>query len=78
MGSTYESPSDIAPFVSTCQLAGCEPGDSVEIFFIDAANYLSSWGPACFQDPDRTIDIDPASGSRYTQILQDIFEDVCF
>jgi len=78
MGGNYNTPSDIAPLASICQIAGCEPGDSVEIFFIDAANYLSSWGPACGNDPDRLISIDPASGARYTQILQGIFEDVCF
>jgi hypothetical protein len=71
-------PQDISTLASPCGIAGCEPGDAVEIFFIDAINYLSSWMAAAYGDPDRTINIHPPSGSRYTEILKDIFQDVCF
>ena len=77
--SSYSTfPQDIGAMTSNCQIAGCQPGDEVEIYFIDAINYLSSWSPACFGDPDRTIDIHPPSGERYTEILKNIFQDVCF
>ena len=71
-------PQDIGAMTANCQIAGCESGDEVEIYFIDAINYLSSWMPACFGDPARTINIHPPSGTRYTEILRDIFQDVCF
>ena len=71
-------PYDVGTLASNCQIAGCTNGDEVELYFIDALNYLSSWMSAVFADPDRTIDIHPPSGSRYTQILRDIFQDVCF
>jgi len=71
-------PYDLAAAASNCQIAGCQPGDVVELYFIDAWNYLSSWMGAAFADPDRVIDIDPPSGDRYTEILRNIFQDVCF
>ena len=76
--SYYTQPHEISALASPCGIAGCEPGDSVEIFFIDAINYLSSWMAAAYGDPNRTIDIHPPSGERYTEILKDIFQDVCF
>jgi len=72
------TPTGLGYDTADCQIAGCEPGDAVEIYFIDALNYLTSWMPACFGDPDRGIDIHPPSGDRYTEILRDIFQDVCF
>jgi len=71
-------PYDVGATAASCQIAGCETGDEVEIYFIDALNYLSSWMDAAYGDPSRTIDIHPPSGSRYTEILKDIFQDVCF
>jgi hypothetical protein len=72
------TPTDVGLMAGTCQIAGCEPGDEVEIYFIDSHEYLTTWLPAGYGDSDRTINIDPASGSRYTQILKDIFQDICF
>jgi hypothetical protein len=71
-------PHHIGSLASNCQVAGCQPGDVLELYFIDAWNYLSSWLPAVYSDPDRTIDIEPPSGDRYTEILRNIFQDVCF
>jgi hypothetical protein len=71
-------PYDIGVMAANCQIAGCESGDGVEIYFIDAINYLSTWLSAAYGDPSRTINIHPPSGSRYTEILKDIFQDVCF
>jgi hypothetical protein len=74
----YYEPSDIGLFASSCAIGSCEPGDAIELFFIDAIYYLHGWLPACYHDPDRVINIDPADGSRYTEILKGIFTDVCF
>ena len=71
-------PYDVGAFASSCQIAGCQSGDEVEIYFIDQLSSLTSWMDAAFFDPARTIDIHPPSGSRYTEILKDIFQDVCF
>ena len=73
-----QQPSDVGILAASCQIAGCQPGDEVEIYFIDQLSSLTSWMDAAFFDPDRTIDIHPPSGSRYTEILKDIFQDVCF
>jgi hypothetical protein len=72
------TPTSLSHDTADCQVAGCQPGDTIEIYFIDAINYLSTWLSACFGDPDRTIDIHPPAGDRYTEILRDIFQDVCF
>jgi len=71
-------PPDLGILSANCQLPGCQPGDEVEIYFIDQLSSLTSWMDAAFFDPDRTIDIHPPSGSRYTEILRNIFQDVCF
>ncbi len=71
-------PSDVGIIASSCVIGSCEPGDKLELFFIDAANYLTTWLPACYNESDRTIDIEPASGSRYTEVLRNIFQDICF
>ena len=71
-------PSDIGVMATNCNLPGCTSGDLVEIYFIDQLSSLNSWLPGAYSDPDRTIDIHPPSGSRYTEILKDIFQDVCF
>ena len=76
--SYYYQPYDLAANTTSCQIAGCESGDAVEIYFIDQLSSLNSWLDAAFGDPSRTIDIHPPSGSRYTEILKDIFQDVCF
>ena len=72
------TPSDIAIPATNCQIAGCQSGDPVEIYFIDQMSSLNSWLDAAFFETDRTIDIHPPSGSRYTEILKGIFQDVCF
>jgi len=74
----YHQPYDVGLNTTTCQIAGCEPGDAVEIYFIDQLSSLNSWLDAAFGDPSRTIDIHPPSGERYTEILKNIFQDVCF
>jgi hypothetical protein len=76
--SSNLEPSDIGILASTCAIGSCEPGDHIELFFIDAVHYLHGWLPACYNDQDRVINIDPADGSRYTEILKGIFTDVCF
>jgi hypothetical protein len=76
--SFSQLPSDVGVLAANCQLPGCQAGDEVEIYFIDQLGSLTSWLSATFFDPDRTIDIHPPSGSRYTEILKDIFQDVCF
>jgi len=72
------SPSDVGVAASNCQIGACEPGDPFEIYFIDGLGHLPQWENAAFGDPNRTINIYPPSGARYTEILRDIFQDVCF
>jgi hypothetical protein len=72
------TPSDVGVAASNCQIGTCEPGDPFEIYFIDGLGHLPQWETAAFGDPSRTINIYPPSGERYTEILRDIFQDVCF
>ena len=73
----YANESDIAPLSSNCQLGECVGGDQVEVFMITSPGYISNWDSILFGELDRLYDIDPPDGSRYTEILKDIFENVC-
>tara|TARA_R110002110_G_scaffold15567_4_gene69534 strand:- start:8394 stop:10334 length:1941 start_codon:yes stop_codon:yes gene_type:complete len=73
----YANESDIAPLSANCQLGECVAGDKVEVFMITLPGYISNWDSILFGELDRLYDIDPPDGSRYTQILKDIFENVC-
>ena len=76
--SYNQHPADVGMMATNCAIGGCQPGDEVEVYFIDQLSSLNSWLDAAFSDPDRTIDIHPPSGTRYTEILRNIFQDVCF
>ena len=73
----YATESDIAPLSANCQVGECVGGDRVEVFVITEGYYVSEWDSILFGETDRLYEIDPPDGSRYTQILKDIFENVC-
>ena len=60
-----------------CQLGSCEAGDSVETFIIGKTGYFFGFHEIVYGDTDRYYEIVPANGSRYTEMLQDIFTNIC-
>lgn len=68
---------DIAPQTSNCQIGNCESGDSIEIFIITNPGFFSQYDTIVYGEMDRLIDIFPADENRYTEVLRDIFQNIC-
>lgn len=69
--------SEISPLTNNCVIGECVPGDKVEIFVISKGSYIGNWSSILYNELDRFYEIEPANGARYTEILKDIFENVC-
>jgi len=60
-----------------CQIGSCEPGDIVETFIINKTGYFFGFHEMVYGDMSRYYEISPANGDRYTEMLQDIFTNIC-
>jgi hypothetical protein len=70
--------SQVAFLTSNCNIGSCEPGDSIEAYVItDMPHFYFSWADVIYSDPGRAYPIKPADGNRYTEILEDIFQNIC-
>ena len=63
--------------MANCGLPGCSAGDSVEIYIITNMNFLLSYDDIVYSELDRVYEIDPAEHERYTDMLREIFENIC-
>lgn len=68
---------NIASNMANCGLPGCSAGDAVEIYIITNMNFLLSYDDIVYSELDRVYEIDPAEHDRYTDMLREIFENVC-
>ena len=69
--------SSVYPHASNCQIGSCEPGDMVETFIINKTQFFFGFHEIIYGDPDRYYEISPADGSRYTEVLNQIFANIC-
>ena len=60
-----------------CQLGSCEPGDEVETFIISKTQFFFGFHEIVYGDLDRYYEISPPDGNRYTEILNNIFANIC-
>jgi hypothetical protein len=60
-----------------CQIGSCEPGDIVETFIINKASFFFGFHEIVYGNADRYYEISPANGDRYTEMLRDIFTNIC-
>ena len=60
-----------------CQVGDCQPGDAYETYIITADTYFYMWDDIVNGDLDRLIDIYPSDPTRYTQLLRNIFQNIC-
>ena len=62
---------------SNCQIGNCASGDRIEIFVITNMNLYSTFDMTVYGDYNRLFNIYPANEIRYTEILKEIFTNVC-
>jgi hypothetical protein len=67
----------VASRAAACGLPGCLPGDYVETFGIIHLAYSFDYDEITYFETERLVEIDPPDPDRYTQILRDIFANVC-
>ena len=60
-----------------CQIGSCEPGDEIETFIINKTQFFFGFHEIIYGDPDRYYEISPRDGNRYTEVLNDIFANIC-
>lgn len=67
----------VAQYTVGCSIGDCQPGDALEVFVITGTAYFPQWDDIVPQQSPHLLSIIPASATRYTQMLRDIFTDVC-
>lgn len=67
----------IANQMSDCRVGECINGDKYEVFVITPNVYWLSWDQITFNEPERLIELYPPDADRYTEILRNIFTNVC-
>lgn len=72
-----KSENHVAANTMNCQVGGCSSGDRWEIFVVTEPSYYLQWDQPTFNEPERLINIYPTNAQRYTDILRDIFSNVC-
>lgn len=60
-----------------CSIGSCVAGDSIETYVIIQGAQASQWDEVTYFEPERIIEILPADGNRYTDLLRGIFSNVC-
>ena len=70
---------EVANLTTNCQSGGCPgTGNQVEIFIITQGSNFNFWDSITFNDPNRLIEIYPASDSRYADELRNkVFANIC-
>ena len=68
---------NIVPQATNCRVGDCQPGDSYETYIITNTTYFQMWDDIVNNDPDRLINIYPPDSMRYTELLRNIFENIC-
>ena len=68
---------NIVPQSTNCRVGDCQPGDAYETYIITNTNYFQMWDDIVSNDPDRLINIYPPDSMRYTELLRNIFENIC-
>jgi hypothetical protein len=60
-----------------CQVGECQPGDAFETYIITGSGYYYMWDDIVNGEMDRLVNIHPPDSTRYTQILRNIFQNIC-
>jgi len=60
-----------------CQVGDCSPGDMYESYIITNVNYFQMWDDVVNNEMDRLINIYPPDPTRYTDLLRNIFQNIC-
>ena len=60
-----------------CQVGECQSGDAFEAYIITNTTYFQMWDDIVGADPNRLINIYPPDAMRYTELLRNIFENIC-
>lgn len=60
-----------------CQVGDCSPGDMYESYIITNVNYFQMWDDVVNNETDRLINIYPPDPTRYTDLLRNIFQNIC-
>jgi hypothetical protein len=60
-----------------CQVGDCQPGNAYETHVITGNSYYYMWDDIVGGQLDRLINIHPADPVRYTQLLRNIFQNIC-
>ena len=70
--------SSVAFLTTNCSIGSCEPGDSIEAYVItQLPAFYFPWDDVIYSDLSRMYPIKPADGNRYTEVLEDIFQNIC-
>jgi hypothetical protein len=60
-----------------CQVGDCSPGDMYESYIITNQNYFQMWDDILNNEMNRLINIYPPDPVRYTDLLRNIFQNIC-
>jgi hypothetical protein len=60
-----------------CQVGECTPGDMYESYVITNTNYFQMWDDIVNNELDRLVNIYPPDPTRYTDLLRNIFQNIC-
>ena len=63
--------------VLNCQVGDCVPGDMYEAYIITNQGYYQMWNDVVNNESDRLISIYPPDPVRYTELLRNIFQNIC-
>jgi hypothetical protein len=74
-GSTTET--HVQAQALNCSVGDCSPGDMYETYIITNNNYFQMWDDIVNNEMDRLINIYPPDPVRYTELLRNIFQNIC-
>ena len=60
-----------------CQVGECMPGDMYESYVITNSNFFQMWDDIVNNELDRLVNIYPPDPTRYTDLLRNIFQNIC-
>ena len=75
LGSTTEA--HVQAQALNCSVGECSPGDMYETYIITNNNYFQMWNDIVNNEVDRLINIYPPDPVRYTELLRNIFQNIC-
>lgn len=68
---------NVAGNAVNCSIGECMSGDRVETYVITQGAYSTQWDEVAYFESERIVEINPADGQRYTDLLRNIFSNVC-